>query len=315
MNSLLRQIFDICVDSEVPLPVLPLSQKRASVWTIRCFSPGAVKSDLEWFHTWRSTGGEPLMKVARDGGDYLLRIFDLASFRIRFGRRRIEVFPEDRCGEETLAHLLVDQVLPRVLCHQGRTVLHASAVALRDGRVFAFTGVSGRGKSTLAAAFHNAGHRVLADDCLMLERREHSTGVLPPYSSLRLWLDSLDAFAGTELAQRGQISDMAQYSGKKQVTFKADSGTANSGPVALDALFLLEEPRESAVEAAAAGGQTAIMTLIEAQFALDVRDRDIVQRDFRSMGDLAAVLPVYSLAYPRRFDSLPEVLDSIMSIY
>ncbi len=52
----------------------------------------------------------------------------------------------------TLQHLLFDQILPRLIAHAGRLVLHASAVGASAGAIL-FLGGTGQGKSTLAASF------------------------------------------------------------------------------------------------------------------------------------------------------------------
>src|SRR5215211_5429809 len=61
------------------------------------------------------------------------------------------------------------QVLPIAALSQRLELLHASAVAL-DGRIFAFTGAGGAGKSTLAARLILAGASFISDDVLAVER-------------------------------------------------------------------------------------------------------------------------------------------------
>ena len=140
------KIFDVCLSSELVLPGLSACDGESVDWTITCPQHSLDDSAYQWFHSWKSEDGNELMKSARLEGDYLLRIFDLAVFRIFFGERRIEAYALAECPPSTMAHLLMDQVLPRVICHQGRAVIHASAVQLPDGRAVAFTGPSGRGK-------------------------------------------------------------------------------------------------------------------------------------------------------------------------
>lgn len=67
-----------------------------------------------------------------------------------------EWFPDSRCGwvkQEAAVHYPIDSVLRVIhsilLASQGGCLLHAAS-AVRNGRAFAFTGVSGAGKTTLA---------------------------------------------------------------------------------------------------------------------------------------------------------------------
>ena len=83
--------------------------------------------------------------------------------------------------DETATHMLLDQVIPRVLGLQGRVLIHGSAVASPEGRACAFVGMSGRGKSTLAASFYRDGWRMLADDCIQLDIEDGSVLGLAAY--------------------------------------------------------------------------------------------------------------------------------------
>ena len=257
------------------------------------------------------------MRAARLGRDYLLDCLGLARFRIDFAARQIAVSPAPDCAASTLVHLLLDQVLPRAVCHEGRVVLHASAVALRDGRVMAFTGPSGRGKSTLAFAMQRDGHRVLTDDCVLLEPEASGARAIPAYPSLRLWPDSaaaLSAVAGSEVEGFGP---MAQYTVKSQLKLRPSAGADAEQPHVLSALFLLEDPGRAEtdrVDIAPVSGSVAIMTLIEAMFALDVVDRASIRRGFESIQRLADRIPTYRLAYRRDYAELPRVIQRITDL-
>ncbi|MCP4397035.1 MAG: hypothetical protein GY801_07015 [bacterium] len=63
------------------------------------------------------------------------------------------------------------------LLHQRELLpLHGSAIKVNDG-VCVFVGLSGNGKSTVAAAFRQRGYQVLADDVCVVSIREDG---LPP---------------------------------------------------------------------------------------------------------------------------------------
>ena len=256
------------------------------------------------------------MACARKGEDYLLTFPGLAGFRILFEQRRIEAFAGPGCPDATLAHLLLDQVVPRALCHQGRMVIHASAVQMADGRAVAFTGPSGRGKSTLAAAFLNHGCALLSDDCLLVEEKAGGVSAVPAYSSLRLWADSAEALNMLGNHPGARVSAMAHYSEKKQLLLSEPEAAATARRADLCALFLLQEPAAGsaaglAVRITPAGGMASILAVIEAQFALDVVRSHIVQRSFELVGQVFSAVPVFRLAYPRDMGKMPEVIDAV----
>ena len=81
-----------------------------------------------------------------------------------------------------------------VLCNQrGVLPLHASSVEV-DGGAIAFASASGGGKSTLAAAFHRRGFKLLADDVTPVAFQDGSVRFLPGLRRIRLWPDSVRAF-------------------------------------------------------------------------------------------------------------------------
>jgi hypothetical protein len=301
--------FDLCIESELPLHGLEPDATAPPAWRVNLLPPTGHAEELDWFHTWSDPSGQPIMAAARREGRYLLQFFGLARFDLDFRARVIAIRPLEGCPDETLVHLLVDQVLPRAVCHEGRLVLHASAVALADGSAVAFSGVSGRGKSTLASAFFRAGYRVLSDDCLLLDPRDGAVMAVAAYTSMRLWSDSADSLFTRAQQGRLRASPMAHYTNK--VVLSPESWpAAEPGAMPLRALYLLEPP--GPLQLVEAGGTAAIMALVEAQFALDVVDRESVRRGFAAVQRIAGQVPVFRLAYPRDFRLLSEVIDKIV---
>jgi hypothetical protein len=101
----------------------------------------------------------------------------------------VERAPE--ASEDDVRVFLLGSVLGALLHQRGVLPLHASAVETAYGAV-AFAGQIGHGKSTLAAAFHGRGYRVLADDvCAVALDAEGKPLVMPAYPQLNLWADAL----------------------------------------------------------------------------------------------------------------------------
>jgi hypothetical protein len=80
---------------------------------------------------------------------------------------------------------LVSRVLPLAAIARGYEALHAAAVEMGAG-VVAVVGTSGAGKSTLAAELVRRGHRLVADDVLVLGRTAGRVTAFPgsPHISL-----------------------------------------------------------------------------------------------------------------------------------
>jgi hypothetical protein len=125
-----------------------------------------------------------------DGIDYavtpaglLLRFAGALDAFIHTHGREVRVRPLTRSSAQ-VSHLVLDQVLPIRLALLGRSTLHGTAAG--DGtRAVAVVGPSGVGKSTLTARLAASGHRLLADDCLLLDARPE-WHVVPTYPGTRL---------------------------------------------------------------------------------------------------------------------------------
>lgn len=126
----------------------------------------------------------------------------IGAFLLHEGRR-ITIARSEAATDADLRLFLLGSVFG-LLCHQrGLLPLHASAVRI-DGRVVAFSGPSGVGKSTLAAAMAARGHKLVADDVLVIDpAAAEGPAVRPLATHLRLWRSALEALghAGAGLEQ------------------------------------------------------------------------------------------------------------------
>jgi hypothetical protein len=191
----------------------------------------------------------------------------------------------------------------------GHLVLHASAVQLPDDRVVAFLGKSGRGKSTLAAAMHTRGSRLLSDDCIWLRAVDGRVQLVPGYTGLRLNDDSIPTLG---LPQRGWAG-VSHYSGKQRFEIlPAD----RQPPLFLDRLYILAEPGAagSAPSLTAAAQAGLVTTLIRHSFLLDVRDVGSAKDQFFEATRVLRAAPrCFTLAYPRDYPLLNSVCDCLLA--
>lgn len=309
------RIFDISIVCPFPITGLPVLEQKSADWRVGMASKAVPDVEIGWFHSWKGPNGDEVMAGGRHGQKYLLRITGLVDFFIDFDGRTISVQVENACPEYTIAHLLIDQVIPRILGHMGRVVLHASAVELADDQAVAFTGISGKGKSTLASAFFSAGHGLLSDDCLLLENQGGTVCAMASYPSLRLWADSAQAVVEGDKVKGVRYSGTAHYTNKQQLLFDGDTASAESRWIKLDRLYLLEDASSdesvNQVKITPAGGMASIMTLIESLFTLDGVSEDSARRSFDAVKQVAGGVKVKRLAYPRNYEVLPEVLAEV----
>jgi hypothetical protein len=265
-------------------------------------------SMTDWVHHWPPEVGDMSLARLKGEGSFLLRFHDLADFVISADGRQIEVWSAPSASEETCEHLLLDQVLPRILAQQGQLVLHAGAVRIRHEAI-AFIGDSGIGKSTLTASLHAAGYSLLCDDGLVLTQGEVATVALPTYPSLRLWPESIASL----YAQAPDVAPMAHYSSKRRI-ISNDLVTNANVPLPLTSLYVLgPAPDTAEISLKRLSSREACIAIIGNSFQLDITDRHRVANTFANASRIADHLPVISLTYPRDFARLPEVHNAILN--
>lgn len=81
---------------------------------------------------------------------------------------------------------LLGSCMGALLMQRGLFLLHANAIKIGEHCV-SFSGPSGVGKSTLAAAFLQCGYAILADDVCAINQNSE---VLPSFPQVKLWSDS-----------------------------------------------------------------------------------------------------------------------------
>jgi serine kinase of HPr protein (carbohydrate metabolism regulator) len=206
----------------------------------------------------------------------------------------------------TLEHFLIDQVLPRVLTHRGRIVLHAGCVATPEGAI-AFLGESGAGKSTLCAELARAGYPLLGDDGIVVLPAARGFEAIATYPGLRLLPDPLTVLF--EDAPGGEA--VAHTSAKRRLPCAGLGLTLAEAPAPLLALYWLT--RGSQIEIGAMPDRDAFLALLRSSFLLHLDDRERSRRLFDRIGALSQALPVRRLTYPRELGRLPAVREALIA--
>ena len=304
------QIFDFLIDSNIPLPELPQIDSGKASLTFNLLSGDPTDDNgLEWFHHWRLQDGEITISCGKTNDGYLLRFPHLADFLIPNDQNLIHCYRWPDVTDDTIRHLLLDQVIPRVVGHQGQIVLHASAVRIDEYGV-AFLGESGWGKSTIASSLAQAGYSLMTDDCLLLKLDAGRVIGVPGYAGSRLWADSFEAVVNGQ----GAVESVAHYSSKKRLILHDDD--VKNSDVQMRAIFVLGSPDESTgqsdIVVEPLSGTQALMEPLKHSFHLDITDLQRVGEQFAAMGNVAkSGLSFYRLTYPRDHSMLPAVRNAL----
>ncbi|MGE0701880.1 MAG: hypothetical protein AB7O57_22465 [Hyphomicrobiaceae bacterium] len=242
---------------------------------------------------WQAPDGRTT--ISRGCAGFALEYMARARFVVHADANGSSVLAEFHDAWETCQHLLLDQVLPRVLFQMGETVLHSAAVEI-DGRAALFLGATGYGKSTLTRAFADAGCRILSDDAIVLTLADGLCTAQGTYPSLRLVT---------------QDPTRAAFGTKERIDL--DPSHCVVGKVPLAAVFRLEppDPVQMHVTVTPLTERETCMALLATAFMLDPTDHARTARLMQTCAPIASMTPGFSLAYPRVRDALPHVRDAV----
>ncbi len=258
------------------------------------------------FHAWALPDGAVWTEFHRANDGYLLRFPEFADFEVSADGQDVTCVPAPDIPEGALRHLYLNQVLPLALSRQGKLVFHASAVDIGHAAI-AFAGDSGRGKSTLAAAFAIAGHGFLTDDGLVLEQGQQDCLVLPSHPSIRLWEDSEAALIrfGTRSATRAHYTSKARFLAGEDLLFCRE-------PRPLRCAYFLGDGSARGIEFRRLTGAEALMEWVRLSFLLDVEEKPGLASHFEGLARLVRQTVHFRLDYPRRYDVLNDVRDAVL---
>ena len=240
---------------------------------------------------------EPYARLYRDEKEYWLWINRGGWTRIDADGPRITL-PGSLDPAAREEHLWM---IPISVCllHRGNLTLHAAAVEV-DGHGVLLVAPGGAGKSTLAAAFVQAGHRLLSEDVTCV-RMGGEPCVIPGPAMLRLRPDVLSHVALPGARVIRQI--------RSRVTFALDqAGRGGCEPVPVRAIFLLDTASDGSPGESISPAE-GIRRLWPMAFRLPVEDW--TAQCFAHLVDMATAVPIRSFARPRRLEELPRAVEDL----
>lgn len=188
----------------------------------------------------------------------------------------------------------------------GRPVLHAATVEVSGGAV-GFLGDSGAGKSSLALAFLEAGHRVMGDDQLILDVEEHLCRVLPAVP----WFKVGRSVASQWSAGRRTLPLIHAAAEKHRLDLHERQWATT--PLPLRRLYVVDRsPSAFDVSFARLSPSAALMALV--RFSYVPRTVAATRVDSRRLPQLSAAVrqaEVFKLTYPDSFTRLADVRQAV----
>jgi hypothetical protein len=239
--------------------------------------------------------------VSRD--EWRLTYDDVGVVTVR-GGSLIEVALAPGAGDDALRAVLLGPALAVLLEQRGFLVLHASVVQIGE-RAVAFLGDSGAGKSTMAAALHARGHRLVSDDHAVVRLGVSGAEVSAAYPQLKLWPDAARA-----VGQDPRALPRVERGFEKRVR-RVEGGFTDERTLPLARLFLLEAGES--IEVAALSLCEAFVALVCHTYGIEWTHGRSGSGQFHQRAELAQRVPVQRLIRPWDIGGLGRVAERVES--
>jgi hypothetical protein len=256
--------------------------------------PGALRSSVAKYPDGQ-WNGEELLIVIPDVARYLV------------SANRIDVAPSEGADMNAVCAFLLGTVFG-ALCHlRGIFPLHASTIELA-GRCIAFTGDSGAGKSTMAAALTSRGHRLVTDDVTYIRWTDAGkVQIWPGTNRLRLWESAMQ---GLRYAQEGVERERRGFD---KFLVPASHSVDADRPLCLHAIYQLElAALDEPIAIEQLRGAAAVEILLQNTFRLYIaEDTGRKGQVFAACTDVAREVPIFRLRRPMNLALLDLVSSKL----
>lgn len=239
--------FGVVVESRTPvaglLPVRNGALSRVIAWEPA--SEAALEpdgsSDPETLVDRRLRDGRPFLRIEQDlERGYWIEAPGFGAHLVAQDGSLIRSHVPPEAGD-LWQRLFFAQALPLAAALNGLALFHASAVVIGD-TAYAFVGVSGSGKTSVAAQLVARGARMLTDDVLALEPVDGEVRAHAGPARLSIERAELDALDPDGRERLGKALETPTEDGKVQLETRPEAE-----PAPLGGVFLLSRSRASGI--------------------------------------------------------------------
>jgi hypothetical protein len=304
-------VYGVVISSELPLPLTEIRDdqtKGICEIAIRAASGTVLNALREDFVPQNTPFPGFAFGETPDGSNYI-RWEGLGEILVSKDGASITCRPFPQTEPESFHVYLLGQALSFALVKMGFEPLHATAVAVGDQAV-AFVGDCGFGKSTLAASFLEAGHRLLTDDLLLLRAATRELIAYPGPARIKLFPKIAEKFLG----QRSNTVALNPQTRKQIIPLNERQICTN--PMPLRVVYTLAPSKEAngkGIHILKLSKRESFVTLVGATFNRMLVDRERLQRQFHAVNGMVSTVIVKKAFYPRILSSLSQVREAIVS--
>ena len=300
------RLYGVSISSELPLP---FPEPQGSIESDLCKVEIRVSNILGQEDPSRGAPVPGFYYTEMPDSSSYVRWDDVGEALISKNGDLITCRPVPHVESESFQVYLLGQALSFALVKRGFEPVHATAITVGDHAI-AFLGDCGLGKSTLASAFLQAGHRLLTDDLLLLQQRAQPIVAFPGPARIKLFPKVATRF----LADASNGVPLNPRTRKQIIPLSNTLVCSKAMP--LSAIYVLAPPNkahDNSVRITPLTEREAFVSLLCNTFNRVIADPDRLRRHFEAAQTLANVMRIRKLFYPRSLEQLPLVREAILS--
>ncbi|MFC2176407.1 HPr kinase/phosphorylase [Bacteroidota bacterium] len=239
---------------------------------------------------------------------YILDGVGVSKYAVYNGNEII-VEPYKGARNEEIVLFLNGSVLAALAHQRGLMPVHGSVVEI-NGQAIMFSGDSGAGKSTTAAAFQKRGYPLVTDDVGVVNLLDGKAIVYPNIPRLKLWQDSLNKL---EL-KKEDLNQVREQIGKFYLpTF---GNFTEKKYLQLAKIFILKSKADTKEITIEPLKQSAKFSAVQANTHRKRLVKGLGQQvpNFKMCGAIAGQCKMYEVTRPNKPFLLNELLDQVLEI-
>jgi len=206
---------------------------------------------------------------------------------------------------------LIGPVVGFMLRLRGVVCLHASGIVLKEGAI-AIAGVSGFGKSTLAAAFFGAGYPILTDDIMPLKLHQNKKPTaVAGYPRISLYPNSYKNIKGIP----HDLPLLAEDTDKCYIDIMAKADVFHQEDAPLKVIYLLDwddADTASKHHILPLSPAKSVSLLAANTYRNELLDSDIKQDEFNFLSRLVEKVAVKQLKPVNDIHMIPSLIETIL---
>ena len=240
-------------------------------------------------------------------GTFLLQLPGLATYRVSSDATTVMISCHPEADLQLLRAHLYGSILAVLCFGHGLLPLHGACVSLGKNAVI-FTGASGRGKSTMAAAFARSGYRVLCDDVCGVELLCGQAQVWPAFPRLKLLPDAIEAFC----LDTDTLYTQAAKGIKGHFLLDQPEMDHPCAALPIAALYLIEDNDGDEIDFLRLRGAAGFLAVREQIHRSNMGATLGMRAEiFRDLSDLLTAVPVFRLSRPRNLTRIADVVQAV----